>query len=229
MIEQLIKYGRTRRGWLGVRIQTVTDEIAESLDLGEARGALVASVTPTGPAEEAGIQAGDIILTFDGKDIEDMKALPRIVAETDIGKKAKIVVWRDGKEEKFDVELGELEAAEDEGLLKTNRMSGAESKGVTVDSVGLVLSHLTDEIRDEFSISANVNGVVIMRVFDGSEAARKGLIAGDVIVEVNQTAVAKPGDISKTVDDAKEKGRNSILLLINRNSDTSFVALKLAE
>src|SRR5690606_38601045 len=109
---QLREFGRTRRGWLGVRIQQVTDEIAESLGLDTARGALVADVTPDGPAKASGIQAGDVILKFAGQDVSEMRELPRIVAETEVGKTVSVAVWRDGKVQEFTAKLGELEAAE---------------------------------------------------------------------------------------------------------------------
>ncbi|MGE0714572.1 MAG: Do family serine endopeptidase, partial [Alphaproteobacteria bacterium] len=138
VIQQLKDFGRTRRGWLGVRIQGVTDEIADSLGLGRPRGALIASTTDKGPAAEAGIQAGDVVLTFDGRDITDMRRLPRVVAETPINKRAKVVVWRKGKEMSFDVKVGELdEREESEQVAALPR--GGDGKPATAEALGLSL------------------------------------------------------------------------------------------
>ena len=163
IIAQLIEFGKTRRGWLGVRIQSVTDEIAESLGLEKAEGALIASITATGPAEVAGLQAGDVILEFDGKPINAMRTLPRAVAETSIGKKAKITYWRDGKKNEVNVEIGELEKAEETGLIASGPVTAdgeTPVKGKTVESVGLSVAALTDAEREQFQIAADVKGIL---------------------------------------------------------------------
>ena len=230
VIDQLIKYGRTKRGWLGVRIQTVTDEIAESLGLDSARGALVASVTEGGPAEKAKLQAGDIILEFDGKEVDEMRALPRIVAETPIDKAVSLKYWRDGKERKAKVEIGELEKAEDEGLLVTgdnNLPPEKVEKGVDIDSVGVTVSSLTNNTRDRFNVPNDVDGVAVLKTELGSEAAEKGLVPGDVIVEINQKAVTSPKEFEDAIKKAEKSKRSSVLLLVNREGDVRFVALKL--
>jgi serine protease Do len=228
VIDQLIKYGRTKRGWLGVRIQTVTDEIAESLGLDEPRGALVASVTPDGPAEKANLQAGDIVLEFDGKVVEDMRALPRIVAETPIEKAVTVNYWRDGKERKAKVEIGELEKAEDDGLLASRGPgSTKEPKSEDLDLLGLSVSPVNDMLRQTYNIAKNVEGVIITDIDRKGLAAEKDIAIGDVIVEVNQTAVEDIRDIEVAVKKAMRSKRPSVLLLINRNDDMRFVAVKL--
>ncbi len=227
VINQIIKYGHTRRGWLGVRIQTVTDEIAESLGLDKPRGALIASVNEKGPSKAAGLQAGDIILEIDGQGIREMKMLPRIVAEHEIGSKAKIKYWRDGKEHTTTVTIGELEKAEKEGLLKTAPKS--EGTGVNVDIVGLTLKPIDRQLRDKYNIPNSVKGVVISDVEPMSEAGKKGLQIGQVIVEINQQAVSEPQEIIDIIEKARKNGRKSVLLLINASGNVRFVALRLPQ
>lgn len=230
VIKQIIEYGHTRRGWLGVKIQSVTDEIAESLGLDKARGAMVAAVTKGGPAELAGLQAGDIILAFNGKKINEMRTLPRIVAEASIGAEADVTYWRDGKEAKAKVVVGELEKAEQEGLLATggprSSTTGAE---IEAPGVGLSLSALTPELRETYGIPPEVEGVFVTGVKSLSEAEEKGLMEGDVIVEINQQPVTEPQAAADMIDKAEKAGRSSILLLISREGDVRFVALKLAK
>lgn len=225
VVAQLIEYGRTRRGWLGVRIQTVTPEIAESLGLKESKGALIASITPGGPAEKAGLKAGDIITDFDGKSITAMRTLPRIVAEATIGKDSEIVYWRDGKRQTGRVTVGELEKAEEEGLLATGPRTEATS--VDIDSVGLSVAALGEEERTTYGVPKDVNGVLVTGAKEGSEALEKGLEEGDVIVEINQQPVASPEDAVEMFDKAAKASRSSVLLLVNREGDVRFVALKL--
>ncbi len=225
VIDQIVKYGRTRRGWLGVRIQHVTEEIAESLGLENTMGALVASTTKDGPAEKAGLQAGDIILEFNGKPVKEMRELPRIVAETDIGSSASLVYWRDGNKQKTRVTVGELEKAEEEGLVAAGPRS--EADGTDIDRLGLTVEPMTPSAREEFAIPDTVEGVVITAVKDLSEAAEKGLLPGDVIVEINQQPVTQPDEIVGIIDSAAKNGRNSVLLLVNREGEVRFVAVKI--
>lgn len=227
VINQIIKYGRTRRGWLGVRIQTVTDEIAESLDLEKTMGALVASITPDGPAELAGLQHGDIILKFNNQDVEDMRSLPRIVAETPIDESVELEFWRDGEKQTTQVTIGELEKAEEEGLLDASAETKGSLKKINPLSIGV--KPLTENERTEYSVPASVEGVLIGEVEEGSEAEQKGLMEGDVIVEINQQPVKAPEDVNDIVSAATNAGRNSVLLLVNRDGDVRFVALRLQE
>ncbi|MBU0799924.1 MAG: DegQ family serine endoprotease [Alphaproteobacteria bacterium] len=231
IITQLIEFGKTRRGWLGVRIQNVTDEIAESLGLTDASGALIASVTPTGPAEVAGLQAGDIILEFDGKPINAMRTLPRAVAETPIGKKAKLVFWRDSKKHEAAVTIGELEKAEEDGLIATGAVTpdgtAPATKGKAIESVGMTVSPITPTDREQYQIADDLQGLVITKIEPQSEAAEKGLQPGNVVVEINQKPVTTPEDAASLIDKAAKAGRSSVLLLINHQGDVRFVALKL--
>jgi serine protease Do len=230
VINQLIEYGRTRRGWLGVRIQQVTDEIAESLGLEKATGALVASVTAEGPSEAAGLKIGDIILELNGKEVKEMRELPRLVAETPIDTKAKVTYWRDGKRQTTEVKIGELEKAEEDGLLEalsSITQTPDEKTGTDIAPLGITLSAINDDLRKHYGISLNVEGLVITNIEQRSEASKKGLFEGDVIVEINQAAVKTPTDVQNAVTEAQDKKRNSVLLLINRDGDSRFMALKL--
>lgn len=225
VIDQLIKYGRTRRGWLGVRIQTVTEEIAESLDLPDEKGALVASITPEGPAEAAGLQHGDVILKFNGQIVDNMRSLPRIVAEATIGEEASLTYWREGEERTTTVTIGELEKAEEAGLLDTT--ATAEADVMKVEPLNMGIMPLTETERADYNVPDSVDGVMIGDVPERSAAAEKGLAVGDVIVEVNQQPVKTPQDMIDIVNAAAEAQRSSVLLLINRGGDVRFVALPL--
>lgn len=230
VVAQLIKYGKTKRGWLGVRIQEVTPEIAESLGLDKSRGAMVAGVTPKGPAEKAGIKAGDVILTFDGQPLDKMRQLPRLVAEAEVGKKSALTLWRKGKEETVTVDLGQLEKAEESGMLAGKKEGGgaaADTKSIVVESVGLGLASLTDALRSAYKIPETVNGVLVTEVKKDGVAADKDFSPGDVIVEVDQKEVTTPEQVAEKIEAAKKAGRASILLFIARKDDMRFVALKL--
>lgn len=229
IVDQLRQYGKTRRGWLGVRIQQVNDEIAESLGLDKARGAMVAAVTANGPAEKAKIEPGDVVLTFDGKDVNEMRRLPRIVAETPIDKKVLATVWRKGKEVKLDVVVGELDENEVAALAPdpTSKGGGKEGAKTTVDALGLSMAKINPELREKFDIDSGVEGVVITDVTTDSAASQKGMRAGDVIVEVAQEQVKDPKEVADRVKKAKDAGRKSVLMLIDRQGDLRFVAIKL--
>jgi len=230
VLEQLQSFGRTKRGWLGVRIQAVTPEIAESLGLDRARGALVANVTPGGPAEAAGIEPGDVILQFDGKDVNEMRRLPRIVAETNIKRKVDLTVWRKGREHALKVTVGELEAAEDQGLLEAGRRDEDGQRPAapsTFDQLGLKLSAITPELRRQHDLGDDARGVVVVEVDRDGAAADKGVRPGDIIVEVSQQEATSPADVAQKVEQARAEGKRSVLLLIDRQGDLRFVALPL--
>lgn len=228
IIDQLRQFGETRRGWLGVRIQQVSDEIAESIGIKPARGALVSGVDDKGPAKPAGIETGDVIVRFDGKDIKDMRDLPRIVAETPVGKDVPVVVLRKGKEETKTVKLGRLEDGEKQAALSPKRSDGPDDKSVVQSTLGLNLANLSDDLRKRYKIKDTVKGVVITSVDSKSSAAEKRLVAGDVIVEISQEPVATTADVQKRIDQLKKDGRKSALLLVSgADGDVRFVALSL--
>ena len=228
VIEQIKDYGHPRRGWLGVRIQSVTDELAESLGLDKPHGALVATVSDKGPAQAAGIQPGDVVLSFDGKDIPDMKHLPRVVAETPIDKTVKVTIWRKRQQQTLEVKVGELQDEEEKtASLSSGQQAPHPDAGTTVKALGLTLSSVTPDLKQKFSLADDADGVVVVDVASNSAAAEKGLKPGDVIVEAAQQEVKTPADVTARIKDAKASGRKSILLLIDRAGDLRFVALRL--
>jgi len=226
VLEQLKQFGETRRGWLGVRIQQVTDEIAESLNIKPPRGALVAGVDDKGPAKPAGIEPGDVIVKFDGKDIKEMRDLPRVVADTPVGKQTPVVVIRKGREETKTVTLGRLE--DGEKLAAAGSHDAAPDKSVVKKALGIELANMSDDLRKRYKIKDTVNGIVITGIDSGSPAADKRLSPGDVIVEIAQEAVASTDEFQAKIDKLKKDGRKSALLLVaGADGELRFVALSL--
>ena len=226
VVDQLQKFGELRRGWLGVRIQQVTDEIAESLSIKPARGALVAGIDDKGPAKPAGIEPGDVVIRFDGKDIKDPKDLSRVVADTAVGKEVDVVVIRKGKEETRKVTLGRLEDNDKAKEASAKTKDEPAEKPVTQKALGLDLATLSKDLRTKYKIKETVKGVIITGVDGNSDAAEKRLSAGDVIVEVAQEAVTNAADVKKRVEQVKKDGKKSVLLLVaNGEGELRFVAL----
>jgi serine protease Do len=217
-----------RRGWLGVRIQPVTDEIAESLNIKPARGALIAGVDDKGPAKPAGIEPGDVVIKFDGKDIKEPKDLSRVVADTSVGKEVEVVIIRKGQEETRKVTLGKLDDGEKAQPASARGKDEPVEKPVTQKALGLDLATLSKDLRGRYKIKDSVKGVIITNVDASSDAAEKRLSAGDVIVEVAQEAVSNAADVKKRIDAVKKDGKKSILLLVsNAEGELRFVALSL--
>ncbi len=226
VVDQLKEFGETRRGWLGVRIQDVTDDVAEALGLASAKGALVSDV-PEGPAMEAGMQAGDVIISFDGRDVEDTRGLVRQVGNTEVGKAVRVVVNRDGATQTLLVTLGRREEAET--AVPASQPGPEEEAPMSMDLMGLTLSPLTSEIREQLELPESAKGLAVMDVDETSEAFEKGLRAGDVITEAGQAQVLALSDLEERIDEAKEAGRKSILLLVRRAGDPRFVALSITD
>jgi serine protease Do len=216
------------RGWLGVRIQAVTDEIAESLGLVKARGALVASLSDKGPAQAAGIQPGDVIVKFDGRDVEDMRQLPRLVAETPVNKAVAVVLWRKRAETTVQVKIAKLDESDQQvaNAQDAPKKTARTETGI-VKTLGLTLSGITPDLKDKFSLGADAKGVVVVDVAKNSSAADRGVHPGDLIMEAAQEEVKNPKELSSKIDEAKKSGRKSILLLVERQGDLHFVALRL--
>ncbi len=221
VVDQLRQFGETRRGWLGVRIQDVTPDVAEAMGLEDAKGALVTDV-PEGPAKVAGMQAGDVIVTFDGADVADTRGLVRKVADTDVGKATRVVVLRDGKTETLTITLGRREEAEAEAV----PVAAAPSAEPEVqDLLGLTITPLTAEDADKMGLASGTTGLLVTAVDPASEAFAKGLREGDVIAEAGQQKVEVIGDLEARITEARDAGRKSLLLLIRRDGDPRFVAL----
>ena len=231
-VNQLIKFGRTKRGWLGVHIQSVTPDIAESLGLEGAKGAIVGSVTPDGPAAKAKIEPEDIILELDGKEVNEKSRLARLVGETPVNKTVKVKLLRKGKELTVDVVLGEFETAPERAIVSATdkKSSGQES---VVEVLGIKLSALTPELRDRYKLPKESKGIMVMKVDLDSTAVEIGLKgierdkAGDIIEKVNQKELTKPEEFAKAVEEAKKENRKNILLLVTRDGEPRFVPLKL--
>lgn len=233
VIAQLREFGETRRGWLGVRIQPVTDDIAESLAMDDAKGALVAGVIEGGPVDDGTIMPGDVIVTFDGKVIEEMRDLPRIVAESPVGKAVDVEVIRKGKKETLQVTLGRLEDGEQ--LASAGNEDGAaddeavQEEEKSIELFGMTLGSLDDAARETFEIGDDVTGgVVITAVEDGSAAASKGVSAGQVIVEIAQEAVKSPEDVASAIDGLKDGDRkNALLMIADKDGNLRFVTIRI--
>lgn len=225
VIDQLKEFGETRRGWLGVHVQNMTEDIAEGLGLAEPTGALVAKVSPKSPAATAGIQPSDVIVKFDGQAIDNMRSLPRAVAATAIGKSVDVELLRNGEVKTLTVVVGRLleEEAGEEPI-----ESDAEPAPETdrEDLLGLSLAPLTDELRKRYHIEKSVTGVVVVEVDPKSPAAQKGIKPGDVIVEVTQEKVRRPQDVKARLQAVKKSGRPSVLLLLSdARGELRFVAV----
>ncbi len=225
IINQLREFGETRRGWLGVRIQNVDDATAEALGLGGARGALIAGVDDKGPAKPAGLEVGDVITKFDGRDVKESRDLPRIVASTPVGKAVDVTVMRKGKEFTKQVTLGRLEDGERAQQAGLNQPP-TDTPSATRRALGLELSGVTEELRRRYNIKETVKGVVVTRVDPNSAAADKRIQPGEVVVEVGQEPVNSPADVTRRVEALKKDGRKSALLLVsNAQGEVRFVAV----
>ena len=222
VVGQLMEFGETRRGWLGVRIQDLDAEIAEALGLDGTNGALVSAV-PEGPAAEAGIEAQDVIMSFDGKEITDTRELIRIVGATQVGKTVQVVVFRNGQETILDVTL-----ARREDQFETVPAALPNDEPQETELLGVQVSSLTPEIRERLGLSNSKTGVMVMNVEQDSDAFEKGLRPGDLITEVGPMEVTSPADVEKAISDAREAGRMSVLLLVEREGNPRFVALSIA-
>lgn len=222
VVAQLRDFGETRRGWLGVRIQDVTADIAEAMGLEKASGALVTDV-PDGPAKAAGIEANDVILSFDGRAVADTRELVRRVGDAEVGRAVPVVVLRKGEETTLMVTLGRRETAEGEQASGGSDSAPAPAQEETL--LGMTLRVPTPEELSAAGGDSTTAGLLVVRVEDGSEAASKGLREGDLITEAGQQAVASPSDLTARIDEAREAGRKSVLLLVRRAGDPRFVAL----
>jgi serine protease Do len=224
VVDQLKEFGETRRGWLGVRIQDVTDDVAEAMGLASASGALVTDV-PDGPAKDAGLLSGDVITAFDGVDVTDTRGLVRQVGNTTVGKSVRIVVNREGETKTILVTLGRREEAE----RAVPVAQPGETEEVEKSVLGLTLTPLTEDQRAELNVPSGTEGIVVTAVDEASQAFEKGLRAGDVITEAGQQKVTRLSDLDDRIEEARDAGRKSLLLLVRRAGEPRFVALALED
>ncbi|WP_353340371.1 Do family serine endopeptidase [Pelagimonas sp. KU-00592-HH] len=226
VVDQLQEYGETRRGWLGVRIQNVSEDMVEAIEgLDEAAGAMVTDV-PEGPAAEAGMQSGDIIMLFDGKEVADVRGLVRVVGNTEVGKTVRVVVLRDGKQETLKVTLGRRETAESNNGTES---TPEPAEPIEKELLGLTVTPLTDEMRSELGAGEGTVGLVVTGVDETSKAFEKGLRAGDILTEASQQKLTAVADLEARVQEARDAGRKSVLLLVRRAGEPRFVALNIEE
>jgi serine protease Do len=222
IVEQLKATGKVERGWIGARIQPVTDEIAEAVGLDKGRGAMIAAVDPSSPAAQAKLQPGDVILTYDGKQIDRSRQLPRLVADTPPDTPVKLTMWRDGKEHEVDVKIA---------ALSLNRPSPPQPEPEkpkpppSIDALGLKLSKLSPELRKQFSLLETAKGVVITEVPQNSPAAAQALRPGDLVIAVGHEPVANPEEVQQKAAAAKKNGRKNVLVRVEREGNSRFVAL----
>ncbi len=226
VVDQLKQFGEIRRGWLGVKVQTVTEDIASTMGIPENTGALVAGTSPDGPAALAGIEGGDVILKFDGKDVSTMRGLPKIVAQTPIGKTVDVELLRGSQKKTVKVAVGRLVEDDDKAPVAASKPPEPNKSAVSTSMIGLKLSPLSDELRAKFGLDAKIKGVVVVEVDPQSAAAQKSIKIGDVIVEAAQELVATPDDIARGIEKVKKAGRKAVLLRVeDGKGDLRFVAI----
>ena len=221
IIAQLKDSGTVERGWLGVMVQQVTPELAEAVGLEQPRGALVANVVPRGPADQAGLEQGDVITSFAGAEIQEMRDLPRIVAGTEIGRGVEVEVWRNGSEERFQVEIGRLEPQQ--AGLQTEPQGQPDT--AADESLGASLAAVDAATRQRFDLSSDLQGVVIVDVQDGGPAAEAGLRPGDVIRRVDGEEIEAPQQVAEALSEAAS-GQRSALMLVERDGNPLFVGVR---
>jgi len=229
VVNQLKEFGETRRGWLGVRIQDVTQDVADAMGLAKASGALITDV-PDGPAKDAGLKTGDVILSFAGVEVEDTRGLVRQVGNSTVGASVRVTVLREGKSQTLKVKLGRREDAEGAGASASAPEDEAEPEAPASKSVlGLTITPLTDDLRTELGADDSVEGLAVTEVDEMSEAFEKGLRVGDIITEAEQQPILSITDLEDRITEAKDGGRKSLLLLVRRAGDPRFVALGLGD
>ena len=227
VIMQLREFGRARRGWLGVRIQQVTPDIAEAVGLKDVQGAMVAGMNDGGPADKAGIHNGDVILKFNGQDVKEMRTLPRIVAETEVGKQVPVVVWRDHKEVDLTASTGELPDEIQQASASPNAPVVPRNSATMLSGLGARLSPITDALRDQYKLAPDQKGVVVTDVQSDGPAAGRGMKAGDVIVEVQQEPVSTPQDVQDRLDKYRKQNRKTVLMLVQNGDGMRWIPLPL--
>ncbi len=229
VVDQLKEFGETRRGWLGVRIQDVTQDVADAMGLAQATGALITDV-PDGPAKDAGLKTGDVIMSFAGVEVEDTRGLVRQVGNSTVGAAVRVTILREGKSQTLKVTLGRREDAEGSNAGSDPAPEDTPSEGpVTKSMLGLTVTPLSDDMRAELGADDATTGLAVTEVDEASEAFEKGLRVGDIITEAGQQSIKTIADLEERVTAARDAGRKSLLLLVRRAGDPRFVALGLEE
>ncbi len=221
--------GAVRRGWLGVRIQEVTQELAESLGLEKGRGALIAGMNDGGPAQKAGIQNGDVVLTFDGRPVPDSRALPRMVADAQIGKSVNVEILRRGQKRTLPVTVQRLEEDDQKVASATPDTSKQKSapRAPTVTNLGMTLSPITGESRRRYRLDDKVQGVVVTEIDMDSPAGEKNIRVGDVITEVAQQKITSVEDFTAKLDEERRANHRIVLLQVSRGGELTFIPVRL--
>ncbi len=228
VIDQLREYGQTRRGWLGIRIQQVTSDIAEGLGLPSTGGALVADVTANGPAAKAGMQNGDLVTAFDGKPVADSRSLPRMVADTPIGKTVDLQVLRNGRKQTLHATVAKLDDSDEAAAPKLAKTAAPKSNS-RLSQLGLTLEAIDGDARTKYHLGGDIQGVLVSAVDPDSPADEKNFRPGDVIVQVQSETVHTPDDVARRVDADAKAGRKVELMLVNRDGEVSYVAIRLSD
>jgi len=226
IVRQIIENGEVRRGWLGVRVQTITDQIAESLGMERAEGALISGITDGGPAAEAGIERGDVVIEFDGHEIGTMRSLPRVVSQTEVGRQVTVRVWREGRYRNVRVTVGELQ--DDQVASVANDLPQFETETGNIESLGFAISEITPELRDQYDLRANAEGVVVTAV-DADAPASESIRTGDVILEAEREIVRTVSDVARVVNRAESNQHDVVLFLIERGGQASYEAVRFSE
>ena len=228
VLDALREHGKVDRGWIGVQIQPVTPEIANSLGMSDPTGTLVTAVQPNGPAAKAAMQQGDVILSFNGQDVAETRELPKIVAGTPAGKPVDVIVWRDGARKTLRVTVAQMKDKEQVASAGDTTPDG-QIEGSANRTLGVQLSALTPDIRQQLGLGDDVTGVVVMDVTDGGPAAKQGVRQGDIIEQVAHSKVSDPSQVDKAVQQALAAKKSAVLLLINRQGDEVFLAVKVGK
>jgi serine protease Do len=230
IVTQLKTTGKIQRGWLGVRIQQVSADIAETMGLDKPRGAMIAGMTDGGPAAKAGIQNGDVVLTFDGKAVTDSRALPRLVADAQVGKTVSIEVLRKGQHKTIPISIQKLpdsdKTASDTKTTPAKPGAPAPKAPVTLN-LGMTLAPVSSESRRRFRLDGKVEGVVVTEVDADSPAGQKNIRAGDVITEVAQQKVSSPDEVTAKLDAERKAGHKVVLLQVSRGGELTFIGVRM--
>ena len=224
VIAQLRKFGHARRGWIGVRIQDVSQDIADSIGLKSARGALIAGIEPNGPAQKAGLRTGDVILQLDGKDV-DARSLPRRVAETPVGDAGKFALWRDGRQQSLSIPIGEFPQDKPAAAASPAAKAPVVAAPVTLAGLGMKVATITDALRQKFQLPEGQKGVVITDIDPNGRAFERGLRPGDVVAEVQQSEIATTAELQARIAEARRGGHASVLMLVQNSEGMHWVPL----